>query len=53
MTVEQCERCKHADRVGGFPDGEDMFVCSKESDPGMPFDCCEFIPCPFFEEEDE
>lgn len=43
-----CDRCRHAGAVGGFPDGQDMFVCDKEGDPRLPFDMdedCEECPC--------
>lgn len=32
-----CDHCKHADAVGGYPDGQDMFMCGKENDPRVPF----------------
>lgn len=43
-----CDHCKHADAVGGYPDGQDMFVCAKENDPRIPFTVDEktaYCPC--------
>lgn len=47
-----CDRCKHASAVGGYPDGQDMFVCDLQSDPRVPFDMEEGTDCPLFEEAD-
>ena len=33
-----CDRCRRAGTVGGFPDGQDMFVCDMEGNPRLPFD---------------
>ena len=43
-----CDRCKHAGSVGGYPDGQDMFVCESD-DPRVPFDMEEDTVCPVFE----
>lgn len=48
-----CDHCKYASAVGGFPDGEDMFVCDKQDDPRIPFDMDEDTVCPLFEEAKE
>lgn len=53
MTDDQCFRCKYRSAIGGFPNGEDMFVCGKEGDPRMPFDMEADTFCPCFEEEEE
>lgn len=42
-----CDDCIHAGRVGGFPDGEDMFVCNCR-DPRVPFDMDEGTVCPCY-----
>ena len=47
-----CDRCKYASSIGGYPDGEDMFVCACE-DPRVPFNMGEDSDCPCFEEADE
>ena len=46
-----CDDCIHADRVGGFPDGEDMFVCEFEHDPRVPFNMDENTICPLYTKE--
>ena len=49
-----CDRCRHADAVGGFPDGQDMFVCNMQDDPRVPFNMEEDTEeCPCFEEATE
>ena len=49
-----CDRCKHASAVGGFPDGEDMFVCELQDDPRIPFNMdWDTKECPLFEEAKE
>ncbi len=50
-----CDRCKYADRVTGYPDGEDMFTCScpEEKKHLIPFDMEEDTDCPVFEEAEE
>lgn len=45
--ISLCDDCVHADRVGGFPDG-DMFVCDCEGDPRVPFDMDENTNCPLY-----
>ena len=45
-----CDRWRHAGTVGGFPDGQDMFVCDMEGDPRLPFDMdWDTEECPCFE----
>ncbi len=49
-----CDRCRHADAVGGFPDGQDKFVCNKQDDPRVPFNMEEDTEeCPLFVEATE
>ena len=52
MTNDQCEHCKYASWVSGYPDGQDMFTCDCE-DPKLPFDMDDdtFCPCFILDEE--
>lgn len=43
-----CDKCVWAGSVGGYPDGQDMFVCECPSDR-VPFDMDEDSDCPCFE----
>lgn len=47
MTDDQCEHCKYASWVSGYPDGQDMFACDCYN-PEMPFDMEEDTFCPCF-----
>ena len=47
-----CDNCIHAGRVGGFPDGEDMFVYDCR-DPRVPFDMDEDTVCPCYKKVTE
>lgn len=44
----KCDDCIHADNVGGFPDGQDMFVCECGHDPRVPFNMDENTNCPLY-----
>lgn len=47
-----CDTCIHADSIGGYPDGEDMFTCNCK-DPRVPFDMEENTICPCYVEAKE
>ena len=48
-----CDTCRYADRVTGYPDGEDMFVCGRSGDPRVPFDMEEDTVCPCYKEAED
>ena len=50
MTEDQCNACRYADYIA-YDDG-DMFCCTKDDDPSMPFYMDENTFCPCFEKDD-